>query len=211
MNKTLENKNVGHEPTEMKALLRGWESSKMRPLTLPSSFEPDYMNERPKMAAECQLVDDGSGERTLWRVEQKEGMVQVEDKGIYYAEACYVMLYKYGQGRRCRSIVRGNFLINLFEYLKTLDKCACTFFSHKVYCWEGVHSVKVDREAALLAACRLSEETNAQLVKASQGREPPHLLQIYDGKLKILAGRHRDLRRVSSSPPIINSTETMKP
>ncbi|KYN44281.1 Villin-1 [Trachymyrmex septentrionalis] len=159
----------GHEPAEMKALLRGWEPSKMRPLTLPVSFEPDYMNERPRMAAECQLVDDGSGERTLWRVELKEGMVQVEeDKGIYYAETCYVMLYKYGQGRRSRSIV---------------------------YCWEGVHSVKMDRDAALTVACRLSEETNAQLVKAAQGREPPHLLQIYDGKLKILAGRHRN------SPP----------
>lgn len=46
----------------------------------------------------------------------------------------------------------------------------------------------------MTAACRLSEETNAQLVKASQGREPPHLLQIYDGKLKILAGRHQDSR-----------------
>lgn len=96
----------GHEPAEMKALLRGWEPSKTRPLTLPASFEPDYMNERPRMAAECQLVDDGSGERSLWRVEHKEGMVEVDDRGIYYAEACYVMLYKYGQGRRCRSIVR---------------------------------------------------------------------------------------------------------
>lgn len=67
----------------------------------------------------------------------------------------------------------------------------------QVYCWEGVHSVKVDRDAALTVACRLSEETNAQLVKASQGREPPHLLQIYDGKLKILAGRHRDSRKMS--------------
>ncbi|XP_036143046.1 villin-1 [Monomorium pharaonis] len=158
-----------HEPAEMKALLRGWEPSKTRPLTLPTSFEPDYMNERPRMAAECQLVDDGSGERTLWKVELKEGMVQMEDdRGIYYAEACYVMLYKYGQGRRCRSIV---------------------------YCWEGVHSIKVDRDAALTVACRLCEETNAQLVKASQGREPSHLLQIYDGKLKILAGPHRN------SPP----------
>ncbi|XP_020291727.1 villin-1 isoform X2 [Pseudomyrmex gracilis] len=159
----------GYEPEEIKALLRGWEPSKTRPLTLPTSFEPDYMNERPRMAAECQLVDDGSGEKTLWRVEHKEGMIQIEDdRGIYYAEACYVMLYKYGQGRRSRNIV---------------------------YCWEGVHSVKVDRDAALTATCRLSEETNAQIVKASQGREPPHLLQIYDGKLKILAGSHRD------SPP----------
>lgn len=67
----------------------------------------------------------------------------------------------------------------------------------QIYCWEGVHSIKVDRDAALTTACHLSEETNAQLVKVSQGREPPHLLQIYDGKLKILAGRHRDSRKVT--------------
>lgn len=78
----------------------------------------------------------------------------------------------------------------------------------QVYCWEGVHSVKVDRDAALTVACRLSEETNAQLVKASQGREPPHLLQIYDGKLKILAGRHRDLRKYSF--PIIRFMHNLK-
>ncbi|XP_076763747.1 villin like protein quail [Xylocopa sonorina] len=156
------------EPMEMKALIRGWEPTKTRPLTLPLSFEPDYMNERPKMAAECQLVDDGSGERTLWRVTHKEGTILVEDKGIYYAEACYVMCYKYGQGRRSKTII---------------------------YCWEGVHSMNADREAALEVACRLAEDTYGQLVKAYQGREPPHLLQIYGGKLKILAGRHRD------SPP----------
>ncbi|XP_043500182.1 villin-1 isoform X1 [Polistes fuscatus] len=170
----------GHEPMEMKALLRGWEPSKMRPLTLPPTFEPDYMNERPRMAAECQLIDDGSGEKTLWKVNQKEGMIEVVDKGIYYAEACYVMRYKYGQGRRCRTIV---------------------------YCWEGVHTIKLDREAALDAACRIAEEESGQLIKASQGREPPHMLQIYNGTLKILAGRHRDfppekyLVRVFGSTP----------
>ena len=58
-----------------------------------------------------------------------------------------------------------------------------------------MHSINADREAALEAACRLSENSSGQLVKASQGREPPHLLQIYDGKLKILAGKHRDSRK----------------
>ncbi|XP_043513698.1 villin-1 isoform X3 [Frieseomelitta varia] len=156
------------EPVEMKALVRKWEPAKTRPLTLPPNFDSDYMNERPKIATVCQLVDDGSGQRTLWKVTHKEAMIQVDDKGIYYAEACYVMCYKYGQGRRSKTII---------------------------YCWEGVHSINADREAALEAACRLSENSSGQLVKASQGREPPHLLQIYDGKLKILAGRHRD------SPP----------
>lgn len=65
----------------------------------------------------------------------------------------------------------------------------------KVYCWEGVHTIKFDREAALDAACRIAEEESGQLIKASQGREPPHMLQIYNGTLKILAGRHRDFRK----------------
>lgn len=67
----------GQEPVEMKTLIKGWGQTKARPLTLPSCFEPEYMTERPRMAAECQLVDDGSGEKTLWRVNQKTGMIEV--------------------------------------------------------------------------------------------------------------------------------------
>ena len=99
----------GEEPGEMKCLLKSWDPSKTRPLTLPPTFEPDYMSERPRMAAECQLVDDGSGEKTLWRVSGKNGMIEIEDRGIYYAAVCYVMCYKYGYGRRRRSIVSLSF------------------------------------------------------------------------------------------------------
>ncbi|XP_023289538.1 villin-like protein quail, partial [Orussus abietinus] len=155
----------GQEPAEMKSLIKGWEPLKKSPLTLPPKFEPDYMCEKPRMSAECQLVDDGSGNKTLWKVNSKDGSLEVEDKGVYYAEECYVMRYMYGSGRRSRSII---------------------------YCWEGAHSSGLDREAALERACQLAEETSAQLVKASQGREPPHLLQIYGGKMMILTGRHRD-------------------
>lgn len=161
------------EPNELKYLLRSWETGKTRPLTLQTSFEPDYMTERPKVAAECQLVDDGSGRKVLWRVSKKDGMKEINEngeyKGIFYAATCYVMRYCYGSGRRERSIV---------------------------YCWEGAHSDSADREAAADAACRLAEETGAQLVKACQGREPPHLLQIYGGKLRILSGAHQESREL---------------
>ena len=69
----------GQEPLEMKSLVRGWGKTKVRPLTLPSCFEPEYMNERPRMAAVCQLVDDGSGELTLWRIDKQQGLVQVRN------------------------------------------------------------------------------------------------------------------------------------
>ncbi|KAK0180378.1 hypothetical protein PV327_006022 [Microctonus hyperodae] len=161
------------EPLEMKSLLRSWEPARSRPLILQTSFDSEYMNERPRMAAECQLIDDGSGKKTVWRVSKRDNMREVKEtkdelNGIFYAGVCYIIRYIYGSGRREKSIV---------------------------YCWNGAHSTSVDREAALEAACRLAEDTAAQLVKASQGCEPSHLLQIYGGKLRILAGPHQD------SPP----------
>lgn len=99
----------GEEPSELKTLVRNWDPVKTRPLTLPPSFEPEHMTERPKMAAECQLVDDGNGRRILWRVSKKDGMKEVNEHGslagVYFAGLCYVMKYCYGSGRRERTIV----------------------------------------------------------------------------------------------------------
>lgn len=100
------------EPTELKTLIKSWEPAKIRPLTLPPSFEPEYMNERPKMSAECQLVDDGSGKKILWRVSMKDGIIEVNEmshmNGIYFAGCCYIMKYIYGTGRREKIIVSLN-------------------------------------------------------------------------------------------------------
>lgn len=94
----------GQEPTELRGWIRGWREGRSRPLMLPGSFEPEYMAERPRLAVECQLVDDGSGERTLWRV-AREGLLEIEDRGVFYAESVYVLRYRYGYGRRTRTIV----------------------------------------------------------------------------------------------------------
>lgn len=94
------------EPPEMKSLVRGWEQSRITPLTLPEHFEADFMAERPRMAAECQLVDDGSADRVIWTCSRDQGLVQIPDSGIFYAAACYLIKYKYGQGRRSKTIVR---------------------------------------------------------------------------------------------------------
>ncbi|XP_074109961.1 villin like protein quail [Cotesia typhae] len=159
-----------YEPKEMKKLLRPWEIIYNPVHILETSFDGDYMNERPKLAAECQLVDDGTGNLIIWRV-CEENIVLVNKNnlkslGFFYASVCYIIKYTYGSGRREKSII---------------------------YYWEGAHSINTDREAGLDFACKLAEETSGQIVKASQGREPPHLLQIYNGKLCILAGNHRDI------------------
>jgi gelsolin len=53
------------------------------------------------MAAETQLVDDGTGTQELWRV-RKFGLEEVEDKfeGIFFTGDCYLLKYTYLNGSK---------------------------------------------------------------------------------------------------------------
>jgi villin 1/advillin len=67
--------------------------------TVNSKFDATTLHDKPKLAAESQLVDDGTGERTTWRVE-KFDLVPVPDKlqGVFFSGDCYVMKYTYLAG-----------------------------------------------------------------------------------------------------------------
>lgn len=54
------------------------------------------MEERPSLAAETQLIDDGSGKLTIWRIMQ-QNMVELpkERHGYFFSGDCYVVLYTY--------------------------------------------------------------------------------------------------------------------
>jgi hypothetical protein len=67
--------------------------------TVNNKFDASALHEKPKLAAESQLVDDGTGERTVWRVEKFE-LVAVPDKlqGVFFSGDCYVVKYTYLAG-----------------------------------------------------------------------------------------------------------------
>lgn len=67
--------------------------------TINNKFDAATLHDKPKFAAESQLVDDGTGERTVWRVENFE-LVPVPDnlKGVFFAGDCYVVKYTYLAG-----------------------------------------------------------------------------------------------------------------
>jgi hypothetical protein len=53
----------------------------------------------PKLAAVSQLVDDGTGEKTVWRVEQSQLVLVPEIlHGVFFSGDCYVVKYKYTDG-----------------------------------------------------------------------------------------------------------------
>lgn len=67
--------------------------------TINTKFDAATLHDKPKHAAESQLVDDGTGERTVWRVEKFQ-LVPVPETlhGVFFSGDSYVVKYKYSAG-----------------------------------------------------------------------------------------------------------------
>lgn len=65
------------------------------------AFDAATLHSSPRLAAETQLVDDGTGSVTVWRVHQSElVLVPAPYHGVFYAGDCYLVKYSYwAQGR----------------------------------------------------------------------------------------------------------------
>jgi hypothetical protein len=64
--------------------------------TINKKFDAATLHEKPNLAAESRLVDDGTGERMVWRVEKFQ-LVPVPENlyGLFFSGDCYVVKYKY--------------------------------------------------------------------------------------------------------------------
>uniref|UniRef100_A0A8U8ANP6 Scinderin n=1 Tax=Geospiza parvula TaxID=87175 RepID=A0A8U8ANP6_GEOPR len=63
-------------------------------------FDATKLHESPQMAAQHNMIDDGSGKVEIWRVESS-GRVPVgpETYGQFYGGDCYIILYTYPRGK----------------------------------------------------------------------------------------------------------------
>jgi hypothetical protein len=67
--------------------------------TINTTFDAAILHDQPKLAAESQLVDNGTGERTVWRIEKFQLVpVPEELQGVFFSGDCYVVKYKYSAG-----------------------------------------------------------------------------------------------------------------
>jgi hypothetical protein len=64
--------------------------------TINNKFDASTLHDKPKLAAESQLVDDGTGQRRVWRIEKFQ-LVPVPEKlyGVFFSGDCYVVKYTY--------------------------------------------------------------------------------------------------------------------
>jgi gelsolin len=85
--------------------------------SVSTKFDAASMHERPQLAAETQLVDDGSGKITLYRLHRFQ-LETVPDKmtGCFFSGDCYILHYTYLHGTEEKHIlyywlVCGNFTV----------------------------------------------------------------------------------------------------
>ncbi|KAM9548536.1 villin-1 isoform 1-T2 [Guaruba guarouba] len=127
-------------------------------------FDAATLHAKPQMAAQQKMVDDGTGEVEVWRVENQE-LVPVEKRwlGHFYGGDCYLILYTYFVGPKVNRII---------------------------YIWQGRHASTDELAASAYQAVILDQKYNNEpvQVRVTMGKEPAHLMAIFKGKMVVYAG-----------------------
>uniref|UniRef100_A0A8C7FXK1 Scinderin n=1 Tax=Oncorhynchus kisutch TaxID=8019 RepID=A0A8C7FXK1_ONCKI len=117
-------------------------------------FDASKLHESQSMAAQHNMVDDGTGDTQIFRVESS-GRVPVDPKtyGQFYGGDCYIILYTYQRGQI-------------------------------IYTWSGASSTLDELTASAFLTVELDRSLggNAVQVRVSQGKEPAHLLSLFKDK-----------------------------
>ncbi|KAF6116938.1 villin 1 [Phyllostomus discolor] len=138
-------------------------------------FDAMSMHVQPQMAAQQKMVDDGSGQVEVWRIENLE-LVPVEPKwlGHFYGGDCYLLLYTYLIGEKP-------------HYL--------------LYIWQGRQASQDEITASAYQAVILDQKYNNEPVqiRVPMGKEPPHLMSIFKGRMVVYQG---GTSRANSQEPV---------
>ncbi|CAI9624281.1 unnamed protein product [Staurois parvus] len=135
-------------------------------------FDAKILHQSPKMSAQYNMLDDGSGKVEIWRVEDT-GRVPVEPEayGQFFGRDCYIILYSGAKGT-------------------------------VIYTWQGNKASKdeITMSAFLTVQLDRSMKAGATHTRVVQGKEPPHLLAIFKDK-PLIVYKDGSSRKGSQAPP----------
>ncbi|XP_072771459.1 gelsolin a isoform X1 [Nerophis lumbriciformis] len=127
-------------------------------------FDAASLHDSAAMAAQHGMVDDGSGEKQIWRIEGADKVpVEPSTYGQFFGGDSYIILYNYHHGGR-----RG----------------------HIIYMWQGMDSSQDEIGACAILGAQLDEELGGgpvqvvgapitTQVRVVQGKEPAHLMSLF--------------------------------
>uniref|UniRef100_A0AAR2JBP6 Gelsolin n=1 Tax=Pygocentrus nattereri TaxID=42514 RepID=A0AAR2JBP6_PYGNA len=121
-------------------------------------FDASTLHDSPAMAAQHGMIDNGSGEKQIWRIESGDKVpVDPSTYGQFYGGDSYIILYNYRHGGRQ---------------------------GHIIYIWQGLDSTQDETGASAILAAQLDDELGGGpvQVRVVQGKEPAHLMSLFGGK-----------------------------
>lgn len=166
----------GGESNEFKSLFKSWRDKDATAglgkkasvgkvaQTIQTSFDASTLHDNHELAAQTQMVDDGSGKKEIWRVEDFDlKPVPPADYGKFFSGDCYVVLYTYEARGREHQII---------------------------YYWLGAHSAQDEQGTAALKTVELDDKLGGLpvQVRVVQGKEPPHFLAMFGGRMVVYSG-----------------------
>ncbi|KAK1334869.1 hypothetical protein QTO34_004440 [Cnephaeus nilssonii] len=121
-------------------------------------FDASKLHSSPQMAAQHNMVDDGSGKVQIWRVESN-GRIEINQNsyGEFYGGDCYIILYTYPRGQI-------------------------------IYTWQGANATRDELTTSAFLTVQLDRSLGGRAVqiRVSQGKEPAHLLSLFKDKPLII-------------------------
>ncbi|XP_054419821.1 scinderin [Pteronotus mesoamericanus] len=121
-------------------------------------FDASKLHSSPRMAAQHNMVDDGSGKVEIWRVENN-GRIEIDRNsyGEFYGGDCYIILYTYPRGQI-------------------------------IYTWQGANATRDELTTSAFLTVQLDRSLggHAVQIRVSQGKEPAHLLSLFKDKPLII-------------------------
>ncbi|EDW04121.1 GH10154 [Drosophila grimshawi] len=176
----------GHEPVEFKRLFGNWltiwqdNTRGHKPVSTKfGKLDAVLLCERPKMAADTQLVDDGRGERIIYRI-CGDQFDQLPDTKVvvFTTNASYVVKYTI----QCATVVPADL--------------ASVGIKSIIYQWNGSEASAETIAKADSYAMASFEKLNgvpSMFVQLYEFDETPHFLQLFEGKLIIMRGQRSEL------------------
>ncbi|KAJ8290637.1 hypothetical protein GJAV_G00015600 [Gymnothorax javanicus] len=137
-------------------------------------FDASKLHKSQQMAAHYNMVDDGTGDTQIWKVENGARVeVDPETYGQFYGEDCYIILYSYA---------RGKIIYTWQGSSASLDELTASAFL----------TVQLDRS---LGGCTVQ-------VRVTQGKEPSHFLSLFKPK-PLIVFKNRTSRKGGQQPPSV--------
>lgn len=160
----------GHEPIDFTALFPQWiENDFGASITsrhVLEKFDALTLIQRPQLAAQMQLIDDGSGDLKIFRIDSDDITDIPKRYGqVFYSGNCYIIHYQMHSSS-------GNSIKNI------------------IYLWVGRQAKQMDKTTGELFLTEMFEHFNTHVaqIRVTEEMEPPHFLQLFKGKLIILNG-----------------------